>query len=569
MPTLPFYTGRPTSAVPGSVGAGSNLVTSAMQPSEGDRALKQGALNMLETRRALQEAEALQQVNARASSLQNRLKEVELRAAETTGNADDYLAQVKAETDQVWAEAYDGLSASQTRLLAPKVDVFKSAQDFAITQRELFKRRDSGRAAIVDHEAGALAIFRNPDSSPIDRSIAQANYFEALDEGAASGFFTHEDAATVKSAFAAKASEMNLKAGEDAFVSHYVGQIMQNYGDNPTLALKMMDQVEGPDSYVQAARDELEDRLTQRNKYARQDEEDFAGQLAASMAADPFSVTLRDIKDNPRVAGRLKDDLVRLKISLTKNGAGGVDDPVVLNKIFSAMDKMTDAEFGSTNFLPDLVDDKGMPTLTSATMRRVASLQTQARGTASGRTSADSAASALAAKQLEEFRKQLKSSLSTARQMGKDRGLSGDELVRFVGSFTNALLAEDEPAMTPARSIIIADQVQADLEMDRGGAIDLNPFDLEGPYYNWTKEQKLDALREVDPGEWPDTWNTIINYEYVQQKRDEAASKGLSFTADDRKAAIDELDRIKKTDEKRFRQLSEKLLANELEISGD
>lgn len=533
MPTLPLYSATPVNATPSTTNTGTALVTEQFQPTAGDRALMQGAINMYQTREAMKRAEQQQFVTSRALALQNQLKAVELEAASTTGTADEYLAKVKESSDSLWMSAYEGLNAEQSRALAPKIEALQSAHNFSITERELFKRADSGRAALMAQERDALNVFRSPDSNPADRFIAQSNYFEGLDEAVTAGLYSAVDAETIKTTFAESATKLNTAAAKDAFVAAHADRLMAQYSD-PNTRLRAVSATEGPPDFVQALRDEVEDRTSRENRYNNEKEADYAGQVMADILVNPGNYSVQKLKESSGVAGRFAPDLIKLYKTVRDEGTAPKDDPAVVGGIFSAIREMTPEQLATHNFIPQFYNVAGELAVTGSTISRVNAMQSSAR--------AGSVAAEL---------KKLDRSWGKGMAIAGEKGLSGQEQLDFAATYSNAVLNLDEPPKTPLEEKQLGDDIARELEVD----LPMRPWDLEDPVYQMTAEELNSTLEYGDLEEgWPDYWHARVLDSLARELQ--AEDDGLDFNG-----ALQRAEDLKKNSPEIYRKKAKTFLA--------
>lgn len=482
MPNLPLVTGNLANAVASS-DVGTGRVAAALLADSGVGAFAQAFGQAIDTRQRLRLAEEEQAVGARALTLQNQLKTAELETASTTGNADDYLARMQEVSDSLFLNAYEGLNANQARALAPKIEALQSAHDYNIKSREMFKRLDAGRGSLAAQEREALAVMRNPDSSPYDRGIAQANYFESLAGAVNSGLYDSVTAESIKTKFNDTALGLNTAAAEDAFVAQYASQIEGSGITDPREISKYIDSLPGTVVERQKLRDEVDDRISRARKRDRENEADVAGAIGAAVMADPGSYTLQQIKDMPGLAGRFKDDVAKLYKTARDEGGPVDDNPVVRATVLEKIRTMPPQELASYNFLPEFYGPDNKLGLTSKTMNFVWSAQQQAR---SGASSA--------------IQKRLNKAYARGNAQASDRGLKGDKALAFTSAF--AFNYPQDRDLTPTEEIQLGDSVSAETDIE----VPWTPMDIEGQPFNMTREDMSSAIEDGDITDWPDFW---------------------------------------------------------------
>lgn len=483
MPSLPLVTANPVSVVPSSYQTGTALVTQQFQPTDGDRALQSSVFQGMQARRQLQIAEQAQAVGARALTLQNQLKTAELEIASTTGSADEYLERMRESSESLFASAYDGLNADQSRALAPKIEALQSAHDYNVKSREMFKRLDSSRGSIAAQEREALSIMRNPDSSPYDRGIAQSNYFESLAEAVATGVYDSVTAEAIKTKFNDTAIGLNTAAAEDAFVAQYASQIEGSGVTDPREISKYIDSLPGTVVQKQKLRDEVDDRISRARKRDREDQADVAGALGAAIMANPGNYSLQQIKDMPGVSGRFKDDLAKLYKSARDEGGPVDDDPAVRAKVLEKLRTMPPQDLASYNFLPEFYTPDNKIGLTSKTMNFVWGAQQQARAGASS-----------------AIQRRLNKAYARGNAQASDRGLNGDKALAFVSAF--AFNYPQDRDLTPTEEIALGDSVATETDIE----VPWTPMDIEGQPFNMSREDMSSAIEDGEIEDWPDFW---------------------------------------------------------------
>lgn len=534
MPNLPLVVANPVSAVPSSYSTGTALVAAQLQGSRVDGQIISALGSFMHARQAAIRAEQEQAVGARAMALQNQLKTAELEAAATTGNADDYVSQMQDRTQELFAGAYEGLTAEQSRHLAPKLEALQSTHDYNVKFREIAKRQDSGRGALAAQERDALSMIRNPDSSPYDRGVAQSNYFESLAEAVNSGLYDAVTAEAIKTKFNDTAAGLNTAAAEDAFVAHWASAIEGSGVMDPRAVSRYIDTLPGTDVQKQKLRDEMDDRISRDRKFQREQEADVAGNIAAKVVANPGAYTLQSIQNIPGLAGRFKDDVIKLYKSARDEGNPVEDVPEIRDQVLQKLRTMDPKELASYNFLPEFYLGKDLA-LSSKTMNFIWSAQQQARA---------GAASA--------FQERNRRAYSLGLGQAAKKGFKGQKALDFANAF--ALEYPTDRDLSAKEELDLGDSIGNSAIVRRnwyqpnvGGL----PFEIDRGKFEL-------ALRDGDIDTWPGYWfdktidAVIAGYSGADAK--------LSHAEQLRKA-ID----FSKNNPEAFREEAQKALADELQ----